>query len=659
MARGPALAHIKDLRLSLGGAPLFDGVEFVLHRGESVALIGANGAGKSTLIRMLAGITEPDAGEIAYSSSATVALAEQEPDLARFATLGEYAQAPTTQLTNTHAAPPHAAEAELSAWGLDPNRSTDALSGGETRRASLARAFAADADILLLDEPPNHLDISAIEELERRVAAFKGVCLIVSHDRRFLERVTTATVWLRQRKVLKLDQGFSAFEAWAERIETEEARAAARLETHLKAEEHWLRRGVTARRSRNEGRRRRLEAMRAERRERKNLAANPRAALQADKGADSSRLVIESRRISKSYADAPVIADVSLRIMRGDRVGIVGPNGAGKTTLLELLLQRRAPDAGEVRLGGNLEIAYVDQARAILETNATLWEALAPQGGDQVTVRGRPRHVAAYAADFLFSPAQLRQPVSALSGGERNRLALAVALARPANLLVLDEPTNDLDMDTLDALEDMLAAYDGTVLIVSHDRAFLDGVATQIVGPIGKGRWAETPGGWSDFEREHGKFAPPGSSRPSAPPAKAPSPQESRRQVLQAQLQGRAPRRRTRSAAAAPATRDRRARRASPRTRPVRQGRRRVRRRGAAPGGRARRASRRRKRVARHRDAARGAQRRGLNSLLTESREVLCACIPARHSSPPSASARSSPPQPQANLRVRRALTFP
>lgn len=504
MARGPALAHVKNLRLTLGGAPLFDGVDFVLHRGERVALIGANGAGKSTLIRMLAGLTEPDGGEIAYASGATVALAEQEPNLQRFATVGEYAQAPTTSLPNTHPAPPHAAEAELGAFGLDPERATSALSGGETRRASLARAFAAEPDILLLDEPTNHLDISAIEELEKRVAAFRGACLIVSHDRRFLERVTTATLWLRQRKVIKLDEGFAAFDDWAEQVETEEARAAARLETHLKAEEHWLRRGVTARRSRNEGRRRKLEAMRVERRERKALSATPKAALQADRGGESSRLVIDAKRISKTYGENAVISDFSLRIVRGDRVGVVGSNGAGKTTLLEILLGKREPDSGEVRLGGNLEIAYVDQSRAIIDDDATLWEALAPQGGDQVMVRGQPRHIAAYAADFLFSPQQLRQPVAALSGGERNRLALAVALARPANLLVLDEPTNDLDMDTLDALEAMLADYDGTVIVVSHDRAFLDGVATQIVGPVGKGRWVETPGGWADFEREYG-----------------------------------------------------------------------------------------------------------------------------------------------------------
>jgi ATP-binding cassette subfamily F protein uup len=260
--------------------------------------------------------------------------------------------------------------------------------------------------------------------------------------------------------------------------------------------------------------------MRAERRERHALANAPTAALQAARGAESARLVIDAKAVSKSYGEHPLIKDLSLRIMRGDRVGIVGANGAGKTTLLEILLKRREPDAGSVRLGENLEIAYVDQTRAILNPTDTLWEALAPQGGDQVIVRGQPRHVAAYAGDFLFSPAQLRQPISALSGGERNRVALAVALARPANLLVLDEPTNDLDMDTLDALEDMLAAYDGTVLIVSHDRAFLDGVATQIVAPLGKGRWVESPGGWADFERSF-----PTAIAPAAP---APLPTRSR-----------------------------------------------------------------------------------------------------------------------------------
>jgi len=502
MASGPALAHIKDLRLTLGGAPLFDAAEFVLHRGERAAFVGANGAGKSTLLRMLAGLAEPDGGEIAFASGATIAYAAQESSFDGFATLREYARAPSSR--RAAQAPAHAADASLEAFGLDPERAPARLSGGEARRASLARALCAGADLLLLDEPTNHLDIAAIDMLEQRLAGFRGACLIVSHDRRFLERVSTATLWLRQRKLLKHERGFAAFDDWAEQIELEDARAAARLATQLKAEEHWLRRGVTARRARNEGRRRKLEAMRRERRERAELSATRRAALQADKGADSASLVIDAKAISKSYGGAPLIANLSLRVMRGDRVGVVGPNGSGKTTLLELLLQRREPDSGSVRLGAQLAIAYVDQARAALNPDDTVRQALTPQGGDQVMVRGRPRHVAAYAADFLFGPEHLRQPVKALSGGERNRLSLAIALAQPANLLVMDEPTNDLDMDTLDALEDMLAAYDGTVLIVSHDRAFLDSVATQIVGPLGGGKWAETPGGWSDFEREHG-----------------------------------------------------------------------------------------------------------------------------------------------------------
>ena len=515
-----ALTHVKALRLTLGGAPLFDGAEFVLHKGERAAFVGANGAGKSTLMRMLAGLVEPDGGEIAFASGATAALAPQEASFEGFATLREYVRAPSTPRAAAAAA--HAADAALDSFGLDPDRSPAGMSGGEMRRATLARAFAADADVLLLDEPTNHLDIAAIEDLERRLNSFRGACLVISHDRRFLENVSTATLWLRQRRLMKLNRGFAAFDDWAENIEQEEARALARLETHLKAEEHWLQRGVTARRTRNEGRRRKLEAMRAERRRRRADAARPSAALQADRGQGSGRLVIEAKRISKRYGEAPLISDFSLRLMRGDRLGVVGPNGAGKTTLLEMLLGRLAPDAGQVRIGEDLQIAYVDQARAILNPQDTLWRALAPEGGDQVMVRGRPRHVAAYARDFLFGPEHLRQPVAALSGGERNRLALAVALARTANLLVLDEPTNDLDMDTLDALEEMLAAYDGTVILVSHDRAFLDGVATQVVGPIGAGRWAETPGGWSDFERERG-----GELVKPPPIAKHPTPSKS------------------------------------------------------------------------------------------------------------------------------------
>jgi ATP-binding cassette subfamily F protein uup len=505
-----ALAHVKGLRLTLGQAPLFDDAEFVLQKGERAAFVGANGAGKSTLMRMMAGLTEPDAGEIVYQSGTTVAFAPQETSFEGFATLRDYAQSPSVaRIGSAAVAPAYAADAALEQFGLDPERAPQGLSGGEARRASLARALAADADVLLLDEPTNHLDITAIEELERTIASQRGACLIISHDRRFLERTSTATLWLRQRRLLKLNRGYAAFEEWADAVETEDARNLQRLETQLKAEEHWLRRGVTARRSRNEGRRRKLMAMRAERRDIKELSASPTAAITAERGNESARLVIDAKGVSKTYGERTLISNLSLRIRRGDRVGVVGANGSGKTTLLEILLQRREPDSGSVRMGENLALAYVDQRRDLIDPNLTLKDALTPAGGDQVMVRGVPRHVASYAKEFLFTAEQLRQPVHALSGGERNRLALAIALAKPANLLVLDEPTNDLDMDTLDALEDMLASYDGTVLIVSHDRAFLDGVATQIVGPLGNGKWVETPGGWADFEREHGQAISP------------------------------------------------------------------------------------------------------------------------------------------------------
>jgi ATP-binding cassette subfamily F protein uup len=511
MARGPVLLQLSGVRLSRGGAPLFDGADLALHKGERACLVGANGAGKSTLLAIAAGLQEPDEGARSVAQGVEIAMLPQEPDLEGWRTLGAYVE-------NGGAVAPHRAAAALEDLALSPERACDGLSGGEARRAALARAFALDPDILLLDEPTNHLDIAAISALEARLCAFRGALLLISHDRRFLETVSTSSFWLRKRRLAKLDRGFAAFEAWAEAIEIEEERAFARLETHLKAEEHWLQRGVTARRSRNEGRRRRLETMRSERRAAKGLAAGHPAAIAAEKGRDTGALVVEARGLCKTWPGqpAPAVRDLDLRLMRGDRLGIVGPNGAGKTTLLDLLLGRTPPDAGTVRQGANLEIAHIDQTRALLVPEATVQQALCPLGGDQVLVRGRPVHVAAYARSFLFSPGQLRQPVAALSGGERNRLALAVVLAKPANLLVLDEPTNDLDMETLDALEEALAAYDGAVIVVSHDRAFLDGVTTQVLGSLGGGKWAESPGGYADFVREHG--APGGKASPAPPP---------------------------------------------------------------------------------------------------------------------------------------------
>jgi ATP-binding cassette subfamily F protein uup len=502
---GPIVAQLKDARIVLGGASLFDHVNIAIARDERIAFVGPNGAGKSTLIRILGGSVEPDSGERTLAVGAEVAYVPQEPDIAGFATLLEYAVA-GFGLDRPLAS--HACEAMLATFGLDPARAPEGLSGGEIRRAALARAFAAQPNLLLLDEPTNHLDIVAIEALEERLRGFRGGALIVSHDRRFLERVSTACLWLRNGRVRRLDEGFGKFEEWAATIEAEEAKTLSRLETQLAAEEHWFARGVTARRTRNEGRARRLQAMRAERRQRKSAAGGAKASIEAGKGAESGSIVIEARRITRQFegAEAPIIREASLRLMRGDRLGVVGPNGAGKTTLLDMLLRRTMPDSGEVVHGANVEITYVDQARAIVDPSRTIWDTLTPNGGDHIIVRGRSIHVAGYAKQFLFKPEQLRQPVGALSGGERNRLALAVALARPTNLLVLDEPTNDLDMETLDALEEALGAYDGTVIIVSHDRAFLDGVATQILGALGDGRWAETFGGVSDFEREHGAF---------------------------------------------------------------------------------------------------------------------------------------------------------
>jgi ATP-binding cassette subfamily F protein uup len=489
---------------------LFEGVNIALSKGERVALVGRNGAGKSTLMNMLTGAIEPDAGEVFRQPGCRVVAMAQEPDVAGYATLLDYVRA------ELHAKPgqradtggDHLAEAALYEQGLDPASDPRTLSGGQLRRAALARALAAEPDVLLLDEPTNHLDIPAIESLEVRLKTFPGAILTVSHDRRFLEAVSTACVWLRQGTARRMAGSYAGFDAWAEEIETREEADLARLDTLLKAESRWLARGVTARRKRNMGRVRKVMAMRAERRERKTLLneAAARTDMAVEDTGAGAKLILETKGLSKSFEGPqgswPVVRDLSFRLARGDRLGLIGPNGSGKTTLLKLMLGSLTPDAGVVRLGKNLDVLYLDQNRASLDLEATVWDTLTPQGGDQVIVRGQPRHVASYAQDFLFSTAQLRQPVKALSGGERNRLTLAVALARPASLFILDEPTNDLDMDTLDLLEDMLTDYEGTLILVSHDRAFLDALVTSTLSPMGDGRWIETPGGYEDWERQ-------------------------------------------------------------------------------------------------------------------------------------------------------------
>jgi ATP-binding cassette subfamily F protein uup len=510
--KAPILA-LKDVRLADGPRMLFDGVDLALDARVRACLVGRNGAGKSTLLRILAGQIEPDGGERTITPGTRIVFVSQEPEITG-ETLLDYATA--------GGAEPHRAEAALADLGLDPAKSAQGLSGGEIRRAALARGFAEDPDILLLDEPTNHLDILAIETLEREIAAGRAATLIVSHDRAFLERVTKRCFWLESRQVKRLDQGFGAFDDWADKVIAQEAEEARRADKLLQRENAWMARGVQGRRARNEGRRRRLQGLRAERAERQQEIRGALNMGLSNSGA-SGRRVVDAKGLSKAFGDRVLLKDFSTRILRGDRVAVVGPNGAGKTTLVKVLLGELAPDAGEVKLGTNLEVAYIDQARAAVSGDATLKDILTPQGGDQVLVHGQPRHVISYAKDFLFTEAQLRQPVRTLSGGERNRLLLARALANPANVMVLDEPTNDLDMDTLDLLEDLLADYEGTLILVSHDRDFIDRLATSTIGLDGAGRAVETPGGWQDFIGQNPGFFGRAAASP-APVAKAPPP---------------------------------------------------------------------------------------------------------------------------------------
>jgi len=509
MAQTPILTA-SDVRLAFGGKPLFEGVEFNLSRGERAALVGRNGAGKSTLMKIVDGRIEPDEGELWLQPGTHIVTVEQEPDLTPYKTILDFvldhdaprAEAGRVDLETEQ----HRAESELMAMGLDLDATPKTLSGGQQRRAALARAFAADPDILLLDEPTNHLDVPMITAIETRIKAFKGAVLLVSHDRAFLSSVSTNTLWLRQGIVMKSPRGYAHFDDWAAEIEAEEEKALAKMKTQLKEEQRWLARGVTGRRKRNMGRLERLKKLRAEHARRRSALGEARASapLSAETADTASRKIIDVRGISKSF-DTPrgelVIADdFSVRILRGDRIGIIGPNGAGKTTLVKLLLKELPPDSGSIKLNKTVEITFLDQTRETLRNKDTVWETLAPNGGDTITVQDAPRHVGAYARDFLFQSDQLRQPVGALSGGERNRLTLAVALARKCDLLVLDEPTNDLDMQTLDLLEDMLEKFAGTLIIVSHDRAFLDHTVTSCLCPIGAGKWVQTAGGWRDAQ---------------------------------------------------------------------------------------------------------------------------------------------------------------
>ncbi len=500
MAKTPAtkapLLALKDVRLMDGMNPLFDGVDIALERGVRACLVGKNGAGKSTLMRLMSGLIEADSGERIVSNGIRYAFVLQEPE-PKGETILDWAC--------SGGAEHYTAEAELYAFEIDPNAPTTSMSGGEKRRAALAKAFAEEPDLLFLDEPTNHLDIFAIETLEDRLRSFRGAALIVSHDRTFLERTTQRCFWLYDRKVLKLDQGYAGFESWSDSVIRDAEESLARLQKAIERETKTFYSSITARRTRNEGRASRLAAMRADATARL-MQRGKTMEMSIDSGGTSGRLVAELKGVSKAFGERTLLKNFSTRIMRGDRLAIVGPNGAGKSTLVKLLLGQQPADSGEIKLGTNLEVAYLDQGRDALKGEETLWDVLANSGSDQIMVQGTPRHVAAYAKDFLFRENQLRQPVKSLSGGERNRLQLARALAKATNLLVLDEPTNGLDMDTLDLLEDMLADYDGTLILVSHDRDFIDRLATSTLALNGRGDAAETPGGWQDFIRQNPDF---------------------------------------------------------------------------------------------------------------------------------------------------------
>jgi ATP-binding cassette subfamily F protein uup len=510
----PPLLNLDGIRLSFGGTPLLDGAQLSAGAGERIALVGRNGSGKSTLLKIAAGLVEPQEGEVFRQPSATVRYLPQVPDMEGFATVQAYVEAGLGPADD-----PYRATYLIDGLAIRGDADPGTLSGGEARRAALARVLAPEPDILLLDEPTNHLDLETIEWLEEELSRLSSALVVISHDRRFLERVSRATVWLDRGRTRRLEKGFGHFEAWRDAVLEEEERDQHKLARQIVREEHWLRYGVTARRKRNMRRLGELQDMRQ--RLRSHRGPEGLASLAAGEGADSGKLVIEAKDISKSYGGQAIVAGFSTRIARGARIGLVGPNGAGKTTLLRMLIGALAPDSGTVRLGAKLDIAALDQQRSV-DPDETLAHFLTDGRGETLIVNGEEKHVASYMKDFLFRPEMARTPVRDLSGGERARLILARVLARPSNLLVLDEPTNDLDMETLDLLQELVAFYAGTVLLVSHDRDFLDRTVTSVIAPAGEGRWIEYAGGYTDMLAQRGgtRLADRKTARPAPGPSK-------------------------------------------------------------------------------------------------------------------------------------------
>ena len=518
MAEAP-IYTLKNIRLAFGDNKLFADVELYINRGDKICLVGRNGSGKSTLLKVIAGVIEPDDGEIFMQPGTKVAYMPQEPDLSSYACLKDavISGLPEAERGNTYLA-----DIWLEKLGINGSINPQKASGGECRKAALAKALISEPDILLLDEPTNHLDIATIEKLETIVKDFRGAVVLISHDRMFLDHTSKATFWLDRGKMHINNKGFADFENWQEQIINQEIIAQNNLNKKIAEETEWLHKGVTARRRRNMGRLRRLIELRRERREQIKQIGSIN--LNIDEGDFRSKLVIEAKHICKSFNGRDIVKDFSTRVIRGNKIGIVGPNGAGKTTLIKLLTKRLEPDSGFVRIGKNLEEAYFDQNRITLDPKKTLWQTLCDKG-DHIMVQGHWRHVVAYLKDFLFKPAQAQCPVAALSGGEKNRLMLAKTLAQPSNFLVLDEPTNDLDMDTLDLLQEVLDEYAGTILIVSHDRDFLDRVVSSVIYMKGDGSVYEHAGSYSELLaklRPETAVAPKPAAKTPAKPAAEP-----------------------------------------------------------------------------------------------------------------------------------------
>ena len=532
MAKAPLL-QLSDISLTFGGDPLFRDVSLTVQQGDRVALVGRNGSGKSTLMKVMAGLVEADTGTRTVPPGISVGYMEQHPDISGFATLGEFAA------SELDAGEEYRVEMVAEGLKFDPGLSPQTASGGERRRAALAKLLAEGPDLMLLDEPTNHLDIQAIGWLEQQLKETRKAFVLISHDRAFLRELTRATLWVDRGITRRQERGFSDFEAWRDKVWEEEDASRHKLDQKIKAEARWAVEGISARRKRNQGRVRALQDMRAERAAQ--IKRQGTAAMALDSGPKSGRKVIEAEGISKAYGGNVILSDFSLKVLRKDRIAFVGPNGVGKTTLLNMLMKREAPDSGTVTHGTSLVPAIFDQARAGLDPDMSLWENLTGDRdmrvsgqADQVLVRGQPKHVVGYLKEFLFDERQVRAPVRSLSGGEKARLLLAKLMARESNLLVLDEPTNDLDIESLDLLQELLDDFDGTVLLVSHDRDFLDRVATTTIAMEGNGQATVYAGGWSDYRAQRAEAAPvaaepakprgkpaqPGAPKPAAPKSK-------------------------------------------------------------------------------------------------------------------------------------------